>query len=143
MLIVADEARDFGDYLLGRTALPRPVFGTAGIVSQVEMPTAPLRPWRDLALSFPTLEDATEFGLTMALADGVDVKNVHPAADVTNPEVEGAYQGMRLLVQALTQLGASPTRAGLKQVLDSTTLDTGLAPAAKFSAGNHFASIGI
>jgi len=70
-----------------------------------------------------------------------DVKNVHPAADVTNPEVEGAYQGMRLLVQALTQLGASPTRAGLKQVLDSTTLDTGLAPAAKFSAGNHFAAV--
>jgi FAD/FMN-containing dehydrogenase len=53
-------------------------FGTAGIVSQVEMPTAPLRPWRDLALSFPTLEAAAEFGLAMALADGVDVKNVHP-----------------------------------------------------------------
>jgi ABC transporter substrate binding protein (PQQ-dependent alcohol dehydrogenase system) len=33
VLIVADEAREFGDYLLGRTALPRPVFGTAGIVA--------------------------------------------------------------------------------------------------------------
>jgi ABC transporter substrate binding protein (PQQ-dependent alcohol dehydrogenase system) len=33
VLIVADEAREFGDYLLGRTALARPVFGTAGIVA--------------------------------------------------------------------------------------------------------------
>jgi ABC transporter substrate binding protein (PQQ-dependent alcohol dehydrogenase system) len=33
VLIAADEARDFGDYLIGRTALPRPVFGTAGIVA--------------------------------------------------------------------------------------------------------------
>jgi ABC transporter substrate binding protein (PQQ-dependent alcohol dehydrogenase system) len=32
VLIVADEGREFGDYLLGRTALPRPVFGSAGIV---------------------------------------------------------------------------------------------------------------
>jgi ABC transporter substrate binding protein (PQQ-dependent alcohol dehydrogenase system) len=32
VLIVADEAREFGEYLLGRTALPRPVFGSAGIV---------------------------------------------------------------------------------------------------------------
>jgi ABC transporter substrate binding protein (PQQ-dependent alcohol dehydrogenase system) len=33
VLIVADEGREFGDYLLGRTALPRPVFGGAGIVT--------------------------------------------------------------------------------------------------------------
>lgn len=33
VLIVADEAREFGDYLLGRTALPRPIFGTAGVVA--------------------------------------------------------------------------------------------------------------
>jgi ABC-type branched-subunit amino acid transport system substrate-binding protein len=70
-----------------------------------------------------------------------DVKAVKASTDITNPEVEGAYQGMRLLVQALTQLGANPTRAALRQVLDSTTLDTGLAPPLKFSAGNHFAAI--
>ncbi|HEY0568627.1 MAG TPA: ABC transporter substrate-binding protein, partial [Xanthobacteraceae bacterium] len=33
VLIVADEAREFGEYLLGRAALPRPVFGSAGIVA--------------------------------------------------------------------------------------------------------------
>ena len=53
-------------------------FGTTGIISQVEMPTAPKRPWRDLALSFPSLAAATEFGLALALADGVDVMNAHP-----------------------------------------------------------------
>ena len=70
-----------------------------------------------------------------------DVQLVKQSTDVSNPEVEGAYQGMRLLVQALTQLGASPTRAGMRQVLDATTLDTGLAPPATFSAGNHFAAV--
>lgn len=33
VLIVADEADDFGDYLDGRTALPRPVAGTQGLVA--------------------------------------------------------------------------------------------------------------
>jgi len=30
VLVVADEAGEFGDYLEGRTALPRPVAGTSG-----------------------------------------------------------------------------------------------------------------
>jgi ABC transporter substrate binding protein (PQQ-dependent alcohol dehydrogenase system) len=33
VLIVADEAGEFGDYLPGRTALPRPVAGTHGLVA--------------------------------------------------------------------------------------------------------------
>lgn len=33
VLIVADEADEFGDYLPGRTALPRPVAGTQGLVA--------------------------------------------------------------------------------------------------------------
>jgi ABC-type branched-subunit amino acid transport system substrate-binding protein len=59
----------------------------------------------------------------------------------SNPHVEGAYVGMSLLVDALTRLGAAPTRAGIKQVLDATTLDVGLGPILRFSAGNHFASV--
>ncbi len=53
-------------------------FGTSGIVTQVEMPTTKAWPWRDVALSFPTLAHATDFALQVALADGIDVKNVHP-----------------------------------------------------------------
>jgi ABC transporter substrate binding protein (PQQ-dependent alcohol dehydrogenase system) len=33
VLVVADEAGEFGDYLEGRTALPRPVAGTSGLVA--------------------------------------------------------------------------------------------------------------
>jgi ABC transporter substrate binding protein (PQQ-dependent alcohol dehydrogenase system) len=33
VLVVADEANEFGDYLPGRTALPRPVAGTHGLVT--------------------------------------------------------------------------------------------------------------
>ena len=33
VLVVADEANEFGDYLLGRTALPRPVAGTHGLIT--------------------------------------------------------------------------------------------------------------
>jgi ABC transporter substrate binding protein (PQQ-dependent alcohol dehydrogenase system) len=33
VLVVADEASEFGDYLPGRTALPRPVAGTHGLVT--------------------------------------------------------------------------------------------------------------
>jgi len=33
VLVVADEANEFGDYLEGRTALPRPVAGTSGLVA--------------------------------------------------------------------------------------------------------------
>jgi ABC transporter substrate binding protein (PQQ-dependent alcohol dehydrogenase system) len=33
VLVVADEANEFGDYLDGRTALPRPVAGTSGLVA--------------------------------------------------------------------------------------------------------------
>jgi ABC-type branched-subunit amino acid transport system substrate-binding protein len=71
------------------------------------------------------------------------VERVSSSADTNNPSVEGAYQGMLLLVQALKQLGGHPTRAGLKSVLDATTLDTGLGPSAQFRAGNHFAATGV
>ncbi len=67
-------------------------FGTAGIVSQVEMPTAPHRNWHDLALSFPTFAAAVSFGLELALADGVDVKNVHPV----DPAIAGALTPLAL-----------------------------------------------
>ena len=33
VLVVADEANEFGDYLFGRTARPRPVAGTQGLVA--------------------------------------------------------------------------------------------------------------
>jgi ABC-type branched-subunit amino acid transport system substrate-binding protein len=71
-----------------------------------------------------------------------DLKGVSDAADGNNPHVEGAYVGMQLLIKAFQQVGAAPTRDNIKAALDAMTLDTGLGPPLKFSAGNHFASIG-
>jgi FAD/FMN-containing dehydrogenase len=53
-------------------------FGTAGVVTEVELPVAKMWPWRDVVHTFPTFEAAAAFALDTMLADGIDVKNVHP-----------------------------------------------------------------
>jgi ABC-type branched-subunit amino acid transport system substrate-binding protein len=70
-----------------------------------------------------------------------DLANVSSTADADNPHVQGAYVGMLLLVDALTKLGPAPTREGIRQVLDSTTLETGLAPPITFKPGNHYGNV--
>lgn len=69
-----------------------------------------------------------------------DLANVSATADKNNPHVEGAYVGMTLLVRALEKLGPSPTRADMKAVLDSMTLETGLSKPITFRGSNHFAN---
>lgn len=71
-----------------------------------------------------------------------DLANVNASADANNPHVEGAYVGMLLLVDALRKLGPAPTREGVRQVLDSTTLETGLSPPIGFKQGNHYGNVG-
>jgi len=70
-----------------------------------------------------------------------DLRAVSASADASNPHVEGAYVGMRMLVDALEKLGPAPTRAGLKRVLDSMVFESGLGPTLRFSPGHHFASV--
>jgi FAD/FMN-containing dehydrogenase len=53
-------------------------FGTAGIVTEVEMPAAQLVPWRDVVFTFERFADAVAFALAGLLADGLDLKNIHP-----------------------------------------------------------------
>jgi len=72
-----------------------------------------------------------------------DLAAVNQSADSSNPHVEGAYVGMLLLVDALTKLGANPTRSDIKGVLDNETLDVGLSVSpVKFSGGNHYGATG-
>lgn len=70
-----------------------------------------------------------------------DVHAESSSTDVVNQFVEGGYQGMQLLVQALRKVGPILTRAALKQQLDSMTLDTGLSQPASWKAGDHFANV--
>jgi FAD/FMN-containing dehydrogenase len=77
-------------------------FGTAGVVTQVEMPSTVAWDWRDVALTFPTLDAATAFALETMMSDGIDVKNVHPV-DAT-------------IAAALTPLALPATAAALVMV---------------------------
>lgn len=70
-----------------------------------------------------------------------DLRAVSSSADASNPHVQGAYVGARLMVEGLEQLGPAPTRQKLREVLDGMTFDSGLAPPLEFSDGNHFAAV--
>ncbi|MBI2169296.1 MAG: ABC transporter substrate-binding protein [Actinobacteria bacterium] len=65
---------------------------------------------------------------------------VNTNADPNNPHVEGAYVGMSLLVEGLTRLGDSPTREGLRKVLDEMNIETGLGPALNYKASGKYAA---
>jgi substrate-binding family protein len=70
-----------------------------------------------------------------------DLNQVSDSVDASNPHVQGAYCGMKLLVEALRELGPAPTRVRLRQLLDRTSFDCGLAPSLQFRPGNHFAAV--
>jgi ABC-type branched-subunit amino acid transport system substrate-binding protein len=69
-----------------------------------------------------------------------DVGQTNAQTDVENSFVVGGYIGMKLLVQALQDVGPDLTRARLIEALDAVTLDTGLSKPLTFRAGNHFAN---
>lgn len=70
-----------------------------------------------------------------------DLGAVSSSADASNPHVQGAYVGAALLVDALERLGPAPTRAGLREILDQTSFESGLAPLLTFKPGGHFAAV--
>jgi ABC-type branched-subunit amino acid transport system substrate-binding protein len=69
-----------------------------------------------------------------------DLERVNPQADEYNAFAEGAYLGMKLLVEAMKRVGPNLTRLGLKSMLDSMDLQTGLTLDGhlRFSAANRF-----
>lgn len=68
------------------------------------------------------------------------VQAANPNIDILNQFVEGGYAGMQLLINALRQLGAHPTRDGLAAALDNTHYDGGLTTPLAWSPGHHFAN---
>lgn len=70
-----------------------------------------------------------------------DIRGASSSADYHNTFVEGAYIGMRFLVEALQRVGPNLTRANLRAVLDTMTFDSGLAPPLVFRPGDHFANV--
>jgi FAD/FMN-containing dehydrogenase len=51
-------------------------YGVNGIITEVEVPLAPLQPWAERIVAFPSLTQATRFGLALAAAEGVAKKEV-------------------------------------------------------------------
>lgn len=70
------------------------------------------------------------------------MKSVKPNIDFYNQFSQGAYVGMQLLVQALKEVGPGLTRARLQEVLNRTTLATGLTIQEKltFTPATRFAN---
>jgi ABC-type branched-subunit amino acid transport system substrate-binding protein len=68
------------------------------------------------------------------------IRSVSASADVDNQFLEGGYDGMLLFVKALQTVGPDLTRQALRQVLDSTTFDSGLSRPLTWRPGNHFAN---
>ena len=114
---------------------PQPLF-VSSFANDCGAPCNGLRVWTSFAPPIPPF-DSQQAVATYRNA----VYNAQSNVDYDNPEVEGAYQGMLLLTQALQQMGAAPTRVGIQKVLDQMTLDTGLTSAQRFQSGNHFAAI--
>ena len=56
-------------------------YGANGIITEVEMPTAPALEWREVVLSFPRFADAVRFSVDICESDGVLKKVVSPHAD--------------------------------------------------------------
>ncbi len=56
------------------TAAANHAFGTTGVITRVRVPLAPAVPWRDIAASFVSFDDAARFGLAFGLADGISKK---------------------------------------------------------------------
>ncbi|WP_439574587.1 FAD-binding oxidoreductase [Phreatobacter sp.] len=55
-------------------------YGTTGIITELEMPTAPAWPWIDVIVAFDTFEEAFAAGRDVAHADGVVKKLLSPIA---------------------------------------------------------------
>jgi hypothetical protein len=53
-------------------------YGTTGIITTLEMPTAPAIPWIDVIVAFDDLVQAVRFGHAIALADGIVKKLLSP-----------------------------------------------------------------
>jgi FAD/FMN-containing dehydrogenase len=55
-------------------------YGTTGIITSLEMPLAPAWSWIEVVVAFADFFDAVQFGLDVALADGIVKKLITPMA---------------------------------------------------------------
>ena len=125
-----------GHYIFGgkRTAGPQPLF-VSSFGQACGQLCNNMWVWTGYQAPYPP------FDTSSADADYVNaIASVSGNADVANQFLEGAYVGMRLLVEALQTVGPDLTRARLRAVMDGLTFDSGLTNPLSWQAGNHFAN---
>jgi ABC-type branched-subunit amino acid transport system substrate-binding protein len=72
-----------------------------------------------------------------------ELRRTKPDADTYNQFTEGAYVGMRLLVEALQKVGPDLTRQRLRAVLDAMSYGSGLTiqPTLRFTPATRYANV--
>jgi FAD/FMN-containing dehydrogenase len=94
-------------------------YGTTGIITALEMPLAPSWEWIDVAVVFDTFPAACDFGLSVALADGVVKKLLTPISwpipRYFGPFASAVPEGKSLLIAMI----ARPSLETFKSMLGS------------------------
>jgi FAD/FMN-containing dehydrogenase len=103
-------------------------YGTTGIITALEMPTAPAWPWIDFVVAFDDFETVMQVGQEVALADGVVKKLVTPIAwplPSYFKELPGAFpDGKHVLVAMIAEASVE----SFKMILGSRGTITHEAP---------------
>lgn len=115
---------------------PQPLFVNDFVRDNCGLPCAEMEVWTSFN---PPI---APFDTDDAVAEYVnDLRAVSSSADASNPHVQGAYVGTRLLVEALEAVGPAPTHENVQQALDQMTFDSKLSKPLKFTPDNHFAAV--
>jgi FAD/FMN-containing dehydrogenase len=75
-VVTVEETPRIIELRAGNTGLVNRTFGSTGIVTEIEMPLDPLRPWQDLLVAFEGIGAALRFGRALAEAPGIAKKLV-------------------------------------------------------------------
>lgn len=117
-----------------RTMGPQPLF-SADFARECDYTCEGMEVWTSYNPPLPPYVNSEAIGTYQST-----VRRLDPSLDIANSFTEGAYLGMRVLVEALSRMGPSVTRTGLRTTLDSGTYDFGLTPVLRWRAGNHLGS---
>jgi FAD/FMN-containing dehydrogenase len=94
-------------------------YGTTGLITALEIPLAPVWPWVDLIVTFPTFMDAARCGHALALSDGI-MKKLSTAIAWPIPGSflalkERCPEGNALLIAMIAQPSLSAFKSLLRQ----------------------------
>lgn len=103
-------------------------YGTTGIITAVEVPTAPAWPWVDVVVAFDDFLDCVAFGRDLALATGIVKKLVTPIDAPIAPYLKGLAAASPPGCSLLLAMIAEPSMETFRLLLGARGRITHLAP---------------